>query len=210
MRPETLLASCFSRLFVVGVILALIELSTPAIGGRARADEKTREVKVGDHAPDFESTDDQGKTWKSKDHVGKKVIVLYFYPADMTPGCTKQACAFRDDMEKLTDKGVEVIGVSGDSVNNHEVFKKVHKLNFTLLADEKGEIAKKFGVKLVPGGQFKTKDAEGNDVVLKRGVTAMRWTFVIDKDGRVIYKNPNVKPTEDSKQILELLDKSKK
>lgn len=172
------------------------------------ADEKP--VNVGDKAPSFQATDDQGNTWKSEDHVGKKTLVVYFYPADMTGGCTKQACTYRDDMEKLADKGVEVVGVSGDSAKNHEVFKKVHKLNFTLLADENGDVAKKFGVPVGKGGNFKTKDEEGKSVTLTRGVTEQRWTFVIGKDGTVIYKNTKVKPAEDSKAILELVQKQGK
>src|SRR5207249_2692531 len=72
-------------------------------------------VKVGDPAPKFKSTDDQGKEWKSGDVVGKKIVVVYFYPADLTGGCTKQACGFRDDLAKLTDLDVVVVGVSGDS-----------------------------------------------------------------------------------------------
>jgi len=168
---------------------------------------KAVEVKVGDPAPVFESTDDQGKPWKSSEHVGKKVIVVYFYPADLTGGCSKQACGFRDDMMKLTDKGVEVVGVSGDSVKNHQIFKQVHKLNFALLADEDGSVAKKFGVPVGAGGVFKTKDADGKEVELKRGVTIQRWTFVIGKDGKVIYKNSKVNAAEDSKQILELIEK---
>lgn len=210
MRAEKFFTSYLPKLLVVSVILALIGLSRLPVVGPARADEKPAQVSVGDKAPDFQSTDDQGKTWKSKDHVGKKIIVLYFYPADLTGGCTKQACSFRDDMEKLTDKGIEVVGVSGDSVKNHELFKKVHKLNFTLLADEKGGVAKKFGVPVGRGGTFPTKDLEGNKIILERGVTAQRWTFVIDKDGKVIYKNPKVKPEQDSKQILELIEKEKK
>src|SRR5260370_41933643 len=97
---------------------------------RVAADDKAKapEVKMGDPAPVFESTDDQGSAWKSADHVGKKILVVYFYPADLTGGCTKQACSYRDDMSKLTEKGVEVVGISGDSAKNHEVFKKVHKL----------------------------------------------------------------------------------
>jgi peroxiredoxin Q/BCP len=168
---------------------------------------KAAEVKVGDQAPVFESTDDQGSAWKSADHLGKKILVVYFYPADLTGGCTKQACSYRDDMSKLTDKGVEVVGVSGDSAKNHEVFKKVQKLNFTLLADEDGSVAKKFGVPVGKGGNFNTKDADGNPIVLKRGVTEQRWTFVINKDGKIIYKNTKVNPTQDSKQILELIEK---
>jgi peroxiredoxin Q/BCP len=208
MSARTIFTPCLLRLLGLSVILVLTACGLPSLPATAADD--AAEVKVGDPAPSFESTDDQGKTWKLKDHVGKKVIVLYFYPADLTPGCTKQACSFRDDMEKLTDKGVEVVGVSGDSVKNHEVFKKVHKLNFTLLADEKGEVAKKFGVPVRAGGIAKAKDAEGNAIDLQRGVTITRWTFVIDKDGKVIYKNPKVVPTEDSKQILELIEKRKK
>ena len=181
-----------------------------ALGGLAAAENKAKELKVGDKAPSFESTDDQGQAWKSSDHLGKKVVVVYFYPADLTGGCTKQACGFRDDMAMLTDKGVEVVGVSGDSAKNHQVFKKVHKLNFTLLADEDGAVAKKFGVPLKAGGEFKTKDADGNEVVLKRGVTATRWTFVIDKDGKIVHKNTKVAASEDSKQILEVVEKLNK
>ncbi len=111
-------------------------------------------------------------------------------------------------MSKLTEKGVEVVGISGDSAENHAVFKKVKKLNFTLLADEKGEVAKKFGVPVGKGGKFDTKDAEGNPVSLNRGVTTSRWTFVINKDGKIIHKDTGVKAAEDSKQILALLEKS--
>ena len=116
-------------------------------------------LKVGDKAPAFESVDDQGKAWKSADVIGKKTVVLYFYPADLTGGCTKQACGYRDELSKLTDSGVEVIGVSGDSPENHRLFKKVHKLNFTLLADEKGDVAKKFGIPVTEGKKtFEFKD----------------------------------------------------
>ncbi len=165
------------------------------------------DVKVGDKAPAFESVDDQGKAWKSADHVGKKVLVVYFYPADLTGGCTKQACAFRDDMGKLTDKNVEVVGVSGDTVANHQVFKKLHKLNFPLLADEKGDVAKAFGVPVSAGGVAKGKDADGKAVELTRGVTAKRWTFVIDKDGTVVHKNIAVKAADDSKDVLAVIEK---
>ncbi len=192
------------------VIRSMVMLSLVClVNGRTTAEDKAKkgEVKVGDPAPAFESTDDQGNTWKSSDHVGKKILVVYFYPADLTGGCTKQACSYRDDMSKLTEKGVEVVGISGDSAKNHEVFKKVQKLNFTLLADEDGSVAKTFGVPVGKGGDFDTKDADGNPIKLKRGVTAQRWTFVINKDGKIIYKNIKVNPTQDSKQILELIEK---
>jgi peroxiredoxin Q/BCP len=185
-------------------LIAVAVLGAALLGTttRAGADEQAADVKVGDRAPDFTATSDRDKEWKLSDHVGKKIIVLYFYPADMTGGCTKQACGFRDDMKKLADKGVQVVGVSGDSVKNHRVFKKYHRLNFSLLADEDGAIAKKYGVPLRAGGSFKTNDADGNPVILTRGVTATRWTFIIGKDGRIAYKDTKVKAAEDSKKIL--------
>jgi peroxiredoxin Q/BCP len=186
--------------------LTLFALGLALLAGRTLAEDKAA-VKVGDKVPTFESTDDQGKAWKSSDHVGKKVVVVYFYPADLTGGCTKQACGFRDDMEKLADKGVEVVGISGDSVKNHQIFKKVHKLNFTLLADEDGTVAKMFGVPVGKGGTITVKDEEGNPVKLTRGVTAKRWTFVIDKDGKIAFVNTKVNAPEDSKNILKLVDK---
>src|SRR5438105_12119000 len=98
------------RTITFGIALGLCFL---AFTGSRAAD-----VSVGDAAPAFEATDDAGKTWKSSDHYGKKIVVLYFYPADFTGGCTAQACGFRDDLGKLTDKGVEVVGISGDSAKN--------------------------------------------------------------------------------------------
>jgi thioredoxin-dependent peroxiredoxin len=189
-------------LAVFGLVLGL--------AGRTALAEDKNDLKVGDPAPTFAATDDQGHEWKSADHVGKKILVVYFYPADMTGGCTKQACGFRDDMKALGGKGVEVVGVSGDSVQNHQFFKKYHHLNFTLLADEHGDVAKKFGVPVKAGGEFKTKDAEGNPAVLKRGVTIARWTFVIDKNGKIAYKDPKVNAAEDSKKIQEVVDKLQK
>jgi peroxiredoxin Q/BCP len=168
-----------------------------------------RAIDVGDKAPSFTATDDQGKTWDSADHVGKGVLVVYFYPADLTGGCTKQACGFRDDMQALTAKGVEVVGVSGDSVANHQLFKKVKELNFTLLADEKGEIAKAFGVPVGPGRLAKVKGANGKMVDLKRGVTAKRWTFVIDKQGKIVVKNTKVDPAGDAKAVAAAVESLK-
>src|SRR6516164_5108066 len=103
------------RLFTFGLALCIASF---AFGGLRAADDPKTELKVGDKAPAFDAKDDQGKDWKSSAHVGKNIIVVYFYPADMTGGCTKQACGFRDDLKSLVDKGVEVVGVSGDSVKN--------------------------------------------------------------------------------------------
>src|SRR5688572_15853685 len=94
----------------------------------ANADDETKiDLKVGDTAPAFEARDDGDKSWTSTDYVGKQIIVIYFYPADFTPGCMAQALQFRDRMNALAEKGVRVIGISGDSVSNHDLFKKEFK-----------------------------------------------------------------------------------
>lgn len=188
------------KMMIATVITALV-VSVLAIRPAAADD-----LSVGDKAPEFQSVDDQGKTWKSSDYVGKKVVVVYFYPADLTGGCTKQACGFRDDSKALAEKGIEVIGVSGDSVRNHQFFKKAHDLNFTLLADEDGSVAKKFGVPVKAGGSI-VREIDGKDETLTRGVTAARWTFVIDKQGKIAVKNTSVKAAEDSQAILKAVSK---
>ncbi|MCH9655701.1 MAG: peroxiredoxin [Planctomycetes bacterium] len=186
-------------------LIFLCGLSTSASG---QISGPPGNVDVGDSAPAFTAKDDKGKGWKSTDYIGKKILVVYFYPADLTGGCTKQACGFRDDMKKLQGKDVEIIGVSGDSVRNHQLFIKEHDLNFTLLADEDGGVAKKFGVPLRPGGSIK-RTIDGKEETLTRGVTAARWTFVIDKKGKVVMKNTKVKAADDSKAILNLVNKLK-
>jgi peroxiredoxin Q/BCP len=185
--------------------LALLVLAVAGL--TAAAEDKPLELKVGDRAPTFQSVDDQAQPWKSADHVGKKFLVVYFYPGDFTPGCTRQAQAFRDNMNQLTEKGVEVVGVSGDAAATHQLFKKAQQLNFTLLADEEGNLAKQFGVPVGKGGDVRIKGADGQLMMLKRNVTFSRWTFVIGKDGKVIYKNSNVNPAQDSKQVADFVEK---
>ena len=172
----------------------------------ASAADKPADLKVGDPAPEFQAKDDQGKAWKSSDVVGKKILVVYFYPADMTGGCTKQACGFRDDMKKLTDKDVVVVGVSGDSVRNHQLFKKAENLNFTLLADEQGKVAEAFGVPFTKGEKSIERVIDGKKETLTRGGTAARWTFVVDRDGKIAMKNTKVNAAEDSKAILQKVE----
>jgi peroxiredoxin Q/BCP len=181
-----------------------------AILGSANCEDKPVELNVGDKAPAFDLRTDADKTWTLADHLGKKWIVIYFYLGDFTPGCTAQANAFRDAMNKLTELGVEVIGVSGDSVKTHELFKKAQKLNFTLLSDEEGTVAKKFGVPFGKGGKVKAKDAEGQAIEIERAGTANWWTFIIDKDGKVAYKNTKVVPAQDAKAITEFITKADK
>jgi len=173
-------------------------------------DATTADLKVGDAAPVFATNDDQGKPWKSADLVGKKFVVVYFFPADFTSGCRAQAQKFRDNMNALNEKDIVVVGISGDSAVTHALFKKAEKLNFTLLADEDGSVAKKFGVPLGKGGMVRIKDADGQPLVLTRAVTASRWTFIIGMDGKILYKNTKVNPAEDSKQVASFIEKLQK
>lgn len=182
-----------------GIILLILAGSVSAQDGV--------DLKVGNAAPVFQANDDQGKVWKSADIVGKKYLVVYFFPADFTSGCRAQAQKFRDNMNALNDKGIVVVGISGDSVVTHGLFKKAEKLNFTLLADEDGAIAKKFGVPLSKGGIVRIKDANGMPLALTREVTAARWTFIIGLDGKILYKNTKVDPAADSKQVAEFIEK---
>jgi len=161
-------------------------------------------VSVGEKAPDFKATADDGSTWKMSKYLGKDYIVVYFYPAAMTGGCTKQACAYRDSRETLQSAGVVVVGVSGDKVENLKLFKQAENLNFTLLSDEKGEIAKAFGVPAGAGGAIK-RTIGGTEHELVRGVSAKRWTFVVGKDKKIIYKNESVNAEKDAEEVLNFI-----
>ena len=189
--------------------VAALGLAVFGMGQNIMAEEV--KLEVGSAAPEFCVKDDAGKDWKSADHFGKKIVVVYFYPADLTGGCTKQACGFRDDMAKLQDSGVEVVGVSGDSVENHQIFKKDRNLNFTLLADEEGEVATKFGVPVtVAEAVAKVKTSDGKEISLTRKATAKRWTFVVGQDGKIAYKNTMVAAADDSKAVADAIEKLKK
>lgn len=123
--------------------------------------------KVGENAPLVEGKNQDGKTWKLNDVLGKKIVLLYFYPKDNTPGCTKEACGLRDQMTDLKKDNVEVIGVSFDSSDSHQKFIEKYNLNFPLLADTDGKIADAYGVR-----------REGKSM-------ARRVSFLIGKDGKI-------------------------
>lgn len=130
----------------------------------AQHPDTTGAVRQGDTAPDFTLPDQRGESVSLSQLRGRWVVV-YFYPADDTPGCTKESCAFRDSYEDFTDLGAEVVGISSDSVASHEAFAAKHRLPFTLLADTDGAVRKRYGVKgtfgLMPGRTTYVIDPEG-------------------------------------------------
>jgi peroxiredoxin Q/BCP len=114
----------------------------------------------------FTAVDQNGASFDVSEYLGKKPLVIYFYPKDFTPGCTKEACSFRDRYEDFQELGAEVIGISGDSEESHKRFAKKHNLPFTLLSDKNGQLRKLFGVKknvfgLLPGRETFIFDANG-------------------------------------------------
>lgn len=173
----------------------------------ADPESRSNSLREGDSAPHFQAPGEDGRLWKSADHVGRKYVVVFFYPAAFTSGCTKQACLFRDHLSELQQAGVEVVGISGDRSDGLRLFQKQHSLNFPLLSDENGQIARAFGVPVRDGDTI-TRSIDGVEHSLVRGVTASRWTFVIAPDGRVIAKNTVVDPEKDATNVLEIIRRS--
>jgi peroxiredoxin Q/BCP len=151
-------------------------------------------LKVGDKAPSFSLKNTEGKNVKLSDFKGRK-LALYFYPRDMTPGCTKEACGFRDDYAELKKKGVEVVGVSGDDQGLHQKFTAAYSLPFTLLSDPTHEVMEKYGA-------WGEKNMYGKKIV---GV--LRSTFIIDEDGRIAHIFRKVKTDTHSRDVMAVIDR---
>lgn len=152
--------------------------------------EDMGKVNIGDMAPDFELKDKDKNLVKLSDFRGEKSVVVYFYPKDETPGCTAQACSFRDSYDDFKEAGAEVIGISSDGSGSHEGFASNHKLQFILLSDPIGKVRKAYGAYdmfgMIPG----------------------RVTFVINKEGEVIHKfDSQLSPTKHIKESLDILQK---
>ncbi|MCA1951347.1 MAG: thioredoxin-dependent thiol peroxidase [Treponema sp.] len=149
-------------------------------------------LQIGDKMPTFELPDQEGKLVKSSDFAGKPLVV-YFYPKDDTPGCTKEACSFRDSFKEFTDRGVAVIGISADTAQAHGKFASKYNLPFILLSDPDKSVIKAFGA----WGEKKMygKSYEG----------IIRSTFVIDAEGNVKKVFPKVKPEDHAQEVLKAL-----
>lgn len=151
---------------------------------------KLKELSVGDKAPDFSALDESGRSWSLKALKGK-TVVLYFYPRDNTPGCTVEACDFRDRFNAFAKKKVVVLGVSPDSAKSHANFKTKHDLPFPLLVDEDKEICGAYGV-------WQEKTLYG-----RKFMGVVRSTFVIGPDGRLERVERKVSVAGHAEEILE-------
>lgn len=147
--------------------------------------------KVGDKAPTVVAKNQDGQTWKLADEHGKSAVILYFYPKDDTPGCTKEACGLRDRMGDLKKDGVQVIGVSFDNAASHKKFIAKFNLNFPLLVDTEGKIADTYGVRM-----------KGKNM-------AKRVSFLIDKNGKIIHITDNPKADVHLEEMHEAVAKLK-
>jgi|SRR3990170_1962853 len=148
--------------------------------------------KEGDPAPDFALPADDGKTYSLSGLRGRKVV-LYFYPKDDTPGCTKEACSFRDNLSRVTSKGAIVLGVSHDDLESHARFRKKYSLSFPLLSDTEGKMLGAYGV-------WKEKGMFGKSFM---GIA--RTTFIIDERGKIAKVFPNVRVDGHTDAVLEVL-----
>ena len=149
-------------------------------------------LEPGTKAPDFKLFDNNGEAVELKGFLGKKVVV-YFYPRDNTPGCTKQACAFRDEFEAYRQLDVPVIGISKDSVASHVKFAQKHELPFILLSDPEHQVIEAYDV-------WKEKKLYG-----KTSFGTVRTTYIIDEDGFIEKVYGKVKPDLNAKEILDYL-----
>lgn len=147
-------------------------------------------VTIGQQASDFTLPDQDGKNHKLSDYHGKTVL-LYFYPKDDTPGCTKEACGIRDQFSSFKRGNIAVLGVSVDSVASHKKFVGKYKLPFTLLSDEKKEVVKKYGV-------WRKKSMMGREYM-----GTVRTSFLIDPDGKIAKIYEQVKPDKHAEEVLE-------
>lgn len=148
---------------------------------------------IGKPAPDFSLPSTTGERISLRQFKGKKTVILYFYPKDETPGCTKQACAFREAFDEFENLNVEILGVSTDSLESHQSFKRRHILPFTLLADEDAAVSKAYGV-------YKQRNLYG-----KKYMGIERTTFIIDRTGRIAQIYPKVKVEGHIQELLEFL-----
>jgi peroxiredoxin Q/BCP len=203
--------------------LHLLVLASCLVGGlRSAAPADEPEAKkppplVGDSLPAVEAVSDQGRVWKSSEHAGKGVLVIYFYPGDFTGGCIRQAQKFQELVDKFQEAGAEVVGISGDEAATHRLFKENYKLPQTLLADPEGKLATALGVPVTAGTKIRTRgpdgkplmDERGKSIIVIRPSTLARWTFVVGSNGKILSRRQDVDPVKDAEEVLKLVKEGK-
>lgn len=163
------------------------------------------QVDLGEEVPNFTTLDQNSQKWTLKKELHKSdYLVIYFYPVAFTGGCTAQACSYRDQKGELEAVSAQVVGVSGDKPETLELFALENNLNFTLLSDESAAMAKIFGVPYSEGGTIK-REIKGQTFDLERQSTIQRWTFIVNKEGKLIYKDSEVDAANDSGKVVEFL-----
>ncbi len=197
----------FVRRFLLCGVLAAAMFCSPLSVVRGDVDEVHYFVQVGDRGPEITAKDDQGKKWSSTDHVGKWILVLFFYEGDFMTKCTQQARDMEALHKQIRAEGAEVVGISGDSVETHKLFRKTYKLTYRLLSDYDGKVTFRFGVAKSGGGVMRIKDSAGSEIEIERGTTPGRWTFIIDQDGKVVYKKTDVDPAKHAREVLAFVRK---
>jgi peroxiredoxin Q/BCP len=182
----------FYRIYLLVYLMLFVALISTGKSINTEKENKMK-IKIGSTIPDIVLRNQNGEIFDLKKKTTGKNVVLYFYPKDETPGCTAQACAFRDQFEDFTDAEAVVVGISGQSVESHKAFAEKHRLTFTLLSDEGNKIRKQFGV---PTNFF--------------GLLPGRVTYVIDKTGKVVYIfNSQTNISGHIEQSLKILNEQK-
>ncbi len=179
----------FYRFYLAVYLLLFIIYFTFNSNAQTNKNTEMKKIEVGDSIPTFSLKDQNGNQFDISTVVGKKKLVIYFYPKDDSPGCTKEACYFRDQFDVFNQADAMIIGISGQSVESHNKFAEKYKLNYTLLSDEENNVRKLFGV---PTNLF--------------GLLPGRVTYIINKEGKVIYIfNSQIKAAEHVDEALKIL-----
>lgn len=186
-------------------LLAFVLLALQVSTGLSQSPSRAA-LKPGDPLPEFSAIDDSGQMWKSSQYVGKKILIIYFYPADFQRASEAKARQFNEEWQELKSRDIELIGISGDSVSTHQRFKQQNQLDFTLLSDESGEVARQLGVAVRGGGTVRAV-IDSKPVAIERQSTATWKYIVVDEEGKVVETPSSLTALGDIDIVFERLAK---
>lgn len=196
---------------LVGLAACILLANHAQIGLSSESDR----LQVGQPLPRFVGLEGTGALWRSVDHVGMQVIVVYFSPGDFCGHCNERSRRLRETFDQLVSRGVAVVGVSGDSPANHALFRRTQDIDYVLLSDEDASLASLFGVPYRPGGKARVLNTDGTaywpdgtrkSLIIRRGVTMEETLFVIGRDGKVLYRSGSDEPVGDGRRLRKFLD----